>query len=487
MNVAIGVATDEDGNGCQMKANEQKSGGTIILDLPSLTGRSLKHFRIDGLLGRGGMGMVYRAQDTKLHRPVAVKLLAPELTSDPQRRQRFLLEARAAARISHPAIAQIYYVDEQDDVIFIVMELVEGKTVRELIRDKELDLLGAMDIAVQVAGGLAKAHELCIVHRDIKPANVMLNRDRLVKILDFGLAKLLDYDTAQLDGEVGSSGQARMAQTHVGDILGTPAYMSPEQVRGVPVDFRADIFSMGVLLFEMACGQSPFVRDNTMATMNAVAFDEAPSMHSIQPHVPLELQRVVSRCLRKRPEDRYPNAGLLLEDLKRLRRDTETGLAQQTSWQHRLAEAWERLRHLPRSKMAWIGLGAGGLLFAGYLSASEINAGPLVLLTIGVLIVYRYVRNQAHRVQELFVRRASKIPEVRVVVFRDRQATVVIDRPVAQLYGRLNDHLRTCNRKLLFGAPMTLVIQEEISTEEMRKTLCGPGVQYVREDVTPIA
>src|SRR3989454_8084960 len=166
---------------------------TVVLH--PLVGQTLNQYRIDSLLGQGGMGVVYRAHDLKLQRPVALKLLPTELTGDQERRKRFLLEARAAARISHPAIAQVYDVDEHDGTIFIAMELVEGKTVGDLIRSRELDLLGAIDVALQVAGGLAKAHDSGIVHRDIKPANVIQTSDGHVKILDFGLAKLLDPTT----------------------------------------------------------------------------------------------------------------------------------------------------------------------------------------------------------------------------------------------------------------------------------------------------
>jgi eukaryotic-like serine/threonine-protein kinase len=203
-------------DGGQMSADSNKNVKTIVIRPDSLIGQSLKHFRLEGLLGEGGMGLVYRAHDAQLHRPVAVKVLSPELTSDPHRRQRFLQEARAAARISHPAIAQIYYADEQNDTTFIVMELVEGKTVRELIKNRELDLLGAIDIANQVAGGLARAHELGIVHRDIKPANVMVTKEGHVKILDFGLAKLLDHASPMRGGEGERPDQSQITRTQSG-------------------------------------------------------------------------------------------------------------------------------------------------------------------------------------------------------------------------------------------------------------------------------
>src|SRR5215472_12587184 len=188
-----------------MSSDPNSASETTAILVKPLAGEMLKQFRLEGLLGEGGMGQVYRAYDTRLHRPVAVKLLPSALTSDSQRKQRFLQEALAAARISHPAVAQIFDADEQDGLTFIVMELVEGKTVQQLIQNQELDLLGAMDIAIQVADGLAKAHSLGIVHRDIKPANVMRTSDGHVKILDFGLAKLLDVTT-----QIGPAGTQRV-------------------------------------------------------------------------------------------------------------------------------------------------------------------------------------------------------------------------------------------------------------------------------------
>ena len=325
---------------------------------------------------------------------MAVKLLPAELTSDSQRKQRFLQEARAAARISHPAVAQIFDADEQAGLTFIVMELVEGKTVQQLIQEKELDLLGSMDIGIQAAEGLAKAHELGIVHRDIKPANVMRTADGHVKILDFGLAKLLD-----LTGDMGPAGTLRLdtaqiAQTRTGVVMGTPAYMSPEQVRGLLVDFRADIFALGVMLFEMATGQSPFQRDNFMDALHAAAFDETPPMNSIRPQIPEELQRIVSRCLRKRAEDRYPNARLLAQELRLIRRNTEAGLTQRISWQQRILDAWEELRHLSPSRYVWYGLGLVGLVLALYWSFSKLSAGTVVFFALVTLYLYRKVRNR---------------------------------------------------------------------------------------------
>ena len=466
-----------------MNDKSTNASGTKLILPRLMSGKSLKHFRLEGLLGEGGMGLVYRAHDSRLHRPVAVKLLSSELMSNADRKQRFLQEARAAARINHPAVAQIYDADELEGVTFIVMELVEGKTVRELIRSKELDLLGAIDIGIQVAAGLAKAHELGIVHRDVKPANVMLTKDGHVKILDFGLAKLLDHSAGKLSGEDKGLEPSQLSKTQSGMLMGTPAYMSPEQVRGVPVDFRADIFSVGALLFEMATGRSPFHRDNFMDTLHAVAFDETPPMNVAGATVPAELQRIITRCLKKRPEDRYASARSLAEELQLLRRDTEAGRAQKTSWRQRLLEAWEQLRQQPRSRSAWFVAGAIGLGLALYFSMSHIGLGGMFFLVLGGLFLYRHIRNWPHRIQERFVRRISKIPEVRLIATQGHEVTVIVDHPVAQLYGRINDHLRSCNRKLYFGEPMTASLLHDISPEQIHKILSSPGVQYVREDV----
>jgi serine/threonine protein kinase len=469
--------------GCHMSSDPNTASETKA-NLPQLTsGQMLKHFRLEGLLGEGGMGLVYRAYDTRLHRPVAVKLLSHDLTSDAERKQRFLQEARAAGRISHPAVAQVFDADELDGVTFIVMELVEGKTVRQLIADRELDLLGALDIAIQVADGLAKAHELGIVHRDIKPANVMRTVDGHVKILDFGLAKLLDQSTVARPQGTQPLPPPEFAPTRSNIVMGTPAYMSPEQVRGLPVDARTDIFALGVLLFEMATGQSPFQRTNSVAALHAAAYEETPPMNSLRPHVPDELQRIVSRCLRKQPEDRYPNARLLGEELRRIRRDTESGLVRETSWQQKIVNAWEQLRGLPPSQYGWYAIGLAGVLTALYFSVAKIGVGGLVSLVLVSLFVYRHIRNSSGRVQEVFLRSVSKVPEVRLIAFQEHRATVVVDRPTAQLYERINAHLRTCNRKLFFGPPMTLSIQHELTDQQTRALLAGPGVQYVREDV----
>jgi len=453
---------------------------TVVLH--PLVGKTLGAYRIDGVLGQGGMGIVYRAHDLKLQRPVAVKLLPPELTADPERRKRFLLEARAAARVTHPAIAQVYDVGEHEGIIFIAMELVEGRTVAALVQSKELDLLGAIDIAIEVAEGLARAHEMGIVHRDVKPANVIVTRDGHAKILDFGLAKLTDPTESTLTTAAAGVDVSTMTQTQIGAVKGTPAYMSPEQIKAGPVDARSDLFSLGVMLFEMATGEVPFRRETPVETMHAVAFEDTPSIHTRQPNLPVDLQRILARCLQKRPEDRYPNARQLAQELRQLRRHTESGRARPPSLQERVSDAVTRLRQLKPSQYAWL-VGALGATAAGvYLLASNVSLGSLVFPAIVGLLAYRHFRHHSQRMLELFVRKVARVPEVRVIACQDRRITVVVDRAVSQLYGRIHTQLNECNRKLFYGQPLSVAIRHDLTDAELRQLLSGPGVHYVRAE-----
>lgn len=450
------------------------------LPLP-LLGRMLKQYRIESILGQGGMGVVYRAHDQKLQRPVALKLLTPEVIADPNRRKRFLLEARAAARVSHPAIAQVHDVDEDDGLIFIAIELVEGATLRELIQRGELDLLGALDLALQVAGGLAKAHQAGIVHRDIKPGNVMVTPDGHAKILDFGLAKLVDLEASTIaSGEL--SQLSTLDHTQVGTIKGTPAYMSPEQVKGQPADTRSDLFSFGVMLFEMVTGQSPFQRASPVDTMHAVAFDNPPEPGTIRSDVPAELARIIGRCLEKCPEDRYPNARELIEELRVARRNTESGRHVALPLRQRLNDALRDLRRLEPIQVAWhlFGLSTvGGFI---YLVVNNSGLGGFIALLIISGLIYRNLRHQPRRVLQSMVRKLAKIPEVRLVSVRDQTITVVIDRPAAQLFTRINQHVHDGNHKLFFGEPYQVSIRPEPSADEWKRLLDSTNVQHLRED-----
>jgi predicted Ser/Thr protein kinase len=449
-----------------------------------LVGQSLGQYRIESVLGQGGMGVVYRAQDLKLQRPVALKLLPTTVTGDPERRKRFLLEARAAARISHPAIAQVYDVDEHQGTIFIAMELVDGKTIGALLADRELDLAGAIDVALQVAGGLAKAHAAGIVHRDIKPANVIQTPDGHVKILDFGLAKLLDPESSTITSAPGGVHDlSTVTRTHAGAVKGTPAYMSPEQVKGEPVDARSDLFSLGVMLFEMVTGQAPFRRPTPLETMHALAFDETPALHTLRPNLPGALERISARCLAKRPEDRYANARALVEELQMLRRELEPGQTPGVALKRRVADALDRVTHLKPAGYAWLVGGIVAAALAVYLLFKNVGFGPIVAVVVIGLLVYRHVRHQPQRMLDQFVRKLSKLPEVRLVACEGRKITVGVDRAAGQLYGRIGNQLSVCNSKLFFGEPFTVGIRDDLSAEEVRQVLSGVGVRYVRNDV----
>src|SRR5512134_3363447 len=320
------------------------AGSPVVPLLPSvgMIGQAVKHYQVEELLGEGGMGVVYKARDTRLGRPVALKVLPPAFSADEDRKGRFKQEARAAAAVTHPAIAQVYDVDEGPGGLFIAMELVEGKTVKTLIQGRELDLLGALEIATQVGGGLQKAHEHGIVHRDIKPENIVVTPDGHAKILDFGLAKLLEPTAPQ--APEGISHMETLARTQAGFVLGTLRYMSPEQARGQAVDHRSDIFSLGIVLYEMVTGQLPFAGNTALDTLHAIAYEETRPMTALRPNLPPSLQRVVTRCLRKRAQDRYPEAKDLAGDLKTVQREIESGISSKAPLALRLQEQWRSLR-----------------------------------------------------------------------------------------------------------------------------------------------
>jgi Tol biopolymer transport system component len=262
------------------------------------------------------MGEVYRATDTRLGRDIAIKVLPAGTASDPDRRQRFELEARSASALNHPNILTIYDIGEAEDVIYIAMELVEGRTLRELVAPGEpLPTKKLLDIAVQTAEGLAKAHAAGIVHRDLKPENVMVSKDGFVKILDFGLAKLTD----PVPQEQSVLPTAIAAATQPGTVMGTAGYMSPEQASGQPVDFRSDQFTLGAILYEMATGKKAFQRKTGAETLVAIIREEPEALAQAAPQAPGPLRWIVERCLAKDPEERYASTKDLARDLRSVR------------------------------------------------------------------------------------------------------------------------------------------------------------------------
>ena len=274
-------------------------------------GTRLGPFEILAPLGAGGMGEVYRARDTRLDRTVAIKLLPSELASAPGRRvERFRHEARAIGRITHPNICTLHDVGEDDSAFFLVMEYVEGVTLARRLEDGPLPLALALRIAIGIADALDHAHRSGVVHRDLKPGNVMLTRDS-VKLLDFGLARLTEHDERALTDSTLS-----VRLTEAGIIMGTIPYMAPEQIEGREADARTDIFALGVVLYEMACGRRPFVADSRASLMAAIVDREPAPLTSLEPRIPASLERLVDRCLAKDPNDRWQTARDLAAELR---------------------------------------------------------------------------------------------------------------------------------------------------------------------------
>jgi serine/threonine-protein kinase len=275
-----------------------------------MVGRTILHYRILKEIGKGGMGVVYKAEDTKLHRTVAVKALAADLVGDEKARTRFMREARAASAIDHPNICTVYEINEVDGILFFVMPFVEGKTLKKFVGGRPLPLDQALEFSLQLVDALAEAHRRNILHRDIKSSNVMLNERNQVKVLDFGLAKLIKADP---HGEADLVGG--MDLTQVGSPFGTASYMSPEQAEGKPADQRSDLFSLGIVMYEMLTGKLPFKGKSSVEVMHAVLHEEAPSLGD---GVPARLHQLMAKLLAKNPAARYQTADQLLEDLRGL-------------------------------------------------------------------------------------------------------------------------------------------------------------------------
>jgi serine/threonine-protein kinase len=286
-----------------------------------MIGRTISHYKIDAELGRGGMGVVYRARDEKLHRPVALKLLSTEIFSHAERRARVLAEARAAAALNHPGIATIYEVGEEGEHIFIVMELVPGNTLRSLIAGAPLDARALARLGLQLAEALGAAHACGVIHGDIKPDNIVLLAEDRVKLLDFGVARQEAENTLTLTR---SASHSPVPDSHGS---GTLAYMAPEQLRGDPADGRADLYSLGVVLYELAAGHRPFPGPSASMLMSQVLQEAPPSLEKTAPHLASELGRIVHKLLEKQAGSRYQSAREIQVDLSNFLRDLDRGPA----------------------------------------------------------------------------------------------------------------------------------------------------------------
>jgi serine/threonine protein kinase len=324
-----------------------------------MIGQTVSHYRILSKLGGGGMGVVYEAEDIRLGRRVALKFIPEHLARDQRSLERFTREARAASQLNHPNICTIHDIDDNAGQPFIVMEKLEGESLKQRIHGQPLDLEDLLDIAVQVADALAASHAKGIVHRDIKPANIFLTSNGQVKILDFGLAKLTK------DQSLGMTTDSSLEEslTQVGVIPGTAVYMSPEQARSEDLDVRSDIFSFGVVLFEMATGKKPFTGPNVVVTLHAVINSKPASPRSINPAVPAELEAIIGKAMEKDRNQRYKNASEMKADLVRLRTSTVTEPALRSGLRHASGlHVVTNTFQKPSSKLNWIVLGLAAVL-----------------------------------------------------------------------------------------------------------------------------
>jgi serine/threonine protein kinase len=290
-----------------------------------MVGKTISHYTIEEKLGEGGMGVVYKARDTHLGRFAALKLLPADKVADPERKRRFVQEAKSASALNHPNIITIYDIDQADGVDFIAMEYVDGKTLDRLIPRNGMRLEDVLKYAIQIAGALSRAHAAGIIHRDIKPANIMATPDGHLKVLDFGLAKLTEVvegDTECLTATIEAGGNSG---TEEGAVIGTVAYMSPEQAEGKKVDTRSDVFSFGSVLYQMATGRRPFQDETKISTLAAILHKEPSAIREIAAGVPRDLEKIIARCLRKDPNRRFQHMDDVRVALEELKEESESG------------------------------------------------------------------------------------------------------------------------------------------------------------------
>ncbi len=347
--------------------------------MPLTPGTILGQYEIRSPLGAGGMGEVYRAHDTRLDREVAIKVLPESLTADPDRLRRFEQEARAAAALNHPNILAVFQMATHEGVSYMVSELLDGETLRERLNRGPIPLRKAIDYAVQIAHGLAAAHDKGIVHRDLKPDNLFVTKDGRVKILDFGLAKLVQPKDASGAEATLAGVEATIAQgTEPGMVMGTVGYMSPEQVRGKVADHRSDTFAFGTILYEMVTGKQTFRKPTSAETMSAILNEDPPSISQVTAATPPGLQRVVHRCLEKNPEQRFQSASDMAFALEAL---SDSGMAASTGSHAHLGEPASRRGIAMAGATMAVLLGVGALAYFWIRPAAVPKVSNFVQLT----------------------------------------------------------------------------------------------------------
>lgn len=334
-----------------------------------MIGRTLAHFEVLEKLGEGGMGVVYKARDIELNRYVALKLLPSDKTADPERRRRFLQEARAASALNHPNIVTIYEISRVEEADFIAMEYVPGRTLDQLIPRQGMKVTEALRLAIQIAEGLVRAHAAGIIHRDLKPSNIMV-ADGQVKILDFGLAKLTEPVVSEQDATLTEARRAEAAHTEAGTVMGTAAYMSPEQAEGKPVEAVTDIFSFGAVLYEMLSGRRAFSADSRQGTLTAVLRDDPAPLTQ----APRELEKLIARCLRKDPARRAQHMADVKLALEELKEESESGFSTGAP-EPAIATPARRRWILPAAAAALL-CAAGGAFWTG--RRTSVTPAPLV-------------------------------------------------------------------------------------------------------------